>query len=211
VTLTPFDAPSRPRAIPQPATTACHHCAAPAELSWQRHATQAEYDALPDNQRPIDGRAVVPVYGCGDHALAAFCDHTPAPEQPCPTCHAAPGAACTTANGSPRAIDHPARRNAALAAQPTVCTHAHRENCPGYGGCTCTQDDPAPTRTPRTPPPDDRAARAARQQQIYAAEQAWHEELLAKHGGDHKAAAAEACATYWDFLAQHTAGNPGAD
>lgn len=190
--------------VARAATTSpgCHHCGAPAEVQWQRHATEAEYDQIPDKLKPIDGRALIRVDGCGDHAMPPFCTHTLPPEQPCPTCHAQPGTGCTKPDGTLRPVDHPARIKAVP--QPEPCRHAHREDCPGYGQCQCTQDDPEPVRVARIPPPDDRPARAAHQQQLHEAELAWHQQLLAKHGGGQAQAAAEASATYWAFLAEHT-------
>lgn len=49
--------------------TVADDCTGPAVLQWQRDATQAEYDAIPDHFRPRDGIALVPVFGCADHQL----------------------------------------------------------------------------------------------------------------------------------------------
>jgi hypothetical protein len=126
----------------------CHRCGAPAELQAQRHATEAEYGALSENFLPIDGRATVAVYSCGNHDLPAFCEHTDTAPQPCPDCHANPGQPCTKPDGSARLVEHAARRDAQP--QPDVCRHAHREDCGGHGACVCTADDSEPVR-PRRP------------------------------------------------------------
>jgi hypothetical protein len=193
-------------ATPAPA---CHHCDAPAEHQHQRHLTQAEYDGLGDMLKPIDGRATLAVLSCGDHALPPYCTHTMQAEQPCPTCHAPAGQACTKGDGTERLVEHPAR--AAAKPKLEMCRHAHREDCAGYGACHCTPDDAEPEREPRIPPPDDRAERAAHLQTIMAAEEAWLEQLVAKHGGDRDKATQEAFDTYNAFMADHDAKQVEAD
>lgn len=115
-----------------------------------RHATLAEYDALPEAYKPIDGVAMKPVYACdGDahtEATLPFCTHPVPAIPPCPTCGASGTDSCTTANGSPRTIAH--------AVRPTrpeyeTCTHAHREDCGVFDGCQCSMSDQPPARTPR--------------------------------------------------------------
>ena len=131
-------------------------CGQSVEAQHQQHLTQAEYDALPEGLRPIDGYAVKAVFTCGDCALPPFCEHPAGGEVPCPTCDAQPGSHCTKANGSLRLHPHPAR----TAAQPVAetCRHAHREDC-DYRDCRCTGEDQPPVRAPRRPgdptaPPD---------------------------------------------------------
>lgn len=122
-------------------------CGQPNETSYQRHLTQAEYDALPDGLRPIDGYAVTAVGTCGDCAPAPICQHGAADPAPCPVCHAAPGEACTKPDGSARPVEHRERADA----QPQIdtCRHAHREDCTSPAGCQCSGGDQPPARAPR--------------------------------------------------------------
>lgn len=124
-------------------------CDGLAVAQGRRHATQAEYDALPERLVPIDGVAHMVVLACDEHAEAAvpFCEHAEAPEAACPTCKAVGEAPCTSANGSPRTLRHRARWDAQPVPQP--CMHAHREDCGVFDGCQCTEADPDPVRTPR--------------------------------------------------------------
>lgn len=127
-----------------------------AETQHQRHATDAEYAALPESFVPADGICLAAVFMCGDHELDPFCgpeDHRlPQPEQPdpltieCPKCSAAPGAECVKPDGSARRSPHDARGPQAQPAAFSQCNHAHRADCEGYGACQCSPDDPAPTR-----------------------------------------------------------------
>lgn len=135
------------QAAPTTAALGSCACGQPVEMQYQRHATQAEYDTLPDGLKPIDGIALVAVRVCGDCHPAPICQHPDDAPVPCPDCHAQPGAPCTGRNGGPRAVDHPAR----LAAQPKpeTCRHAHREDCTDPRECQCTGDEPAPVRIPR--------------------------------------------------------------
>lgn len=124
-------------------------CDAFGEHVTLRHATQAEYDAIPEPWRPIDGIAHIPVLACDEHAeaTARFCDHPEQVEAACPTCSASGEDPCLSANGSPRTIRHRARSNAQPIPEP--CLHAHRENCGIFDGCQCAGDDPNPVRQPR--------------------------------------------------------------
>jgi hypothetical protein len=134
-------------------------CQNVAEFQVPRHATQAEYDALPEERKPIDGLAHQSVFACDDdahaEATAAFCTH-PEPKSPtCPTCNAAVDAPCVKADGTERTVHHAARSK-----KPgvyDVCLHAHREDCQVFTGCQCTGDDAAPARIPRTVAPPDHA------------------------------------------------------
>lgn len=134
-------------------------CSEVATTQTLRHATQAEYDAIPEGLKPLDGYAVRPVFGCDDCAddgvFSPFCDHTAEPVA-CPKCQAAGDAACTKKSGKPRNAWHRARYD--TQPQPEPCLHAHREDCEVFAGCRCTGDDQAPARTPRgaspTPGPD---------------------------------------------------------
>lgn len=169
----------------------CHvaGCGQPVAAQWQRHATQAEYDAIPEKLKPIDGIATIAVFGCDDHELVIDCDHQPAAPGSCPRCETSGDQPCTRDDGTPLG-----RRHTGRPALPVVaCRHVHREDCGGHGNCQCTPDDPAPTRTPRTPPPSvDRDAVLRRQATIATAERAYIADLLAKYGGDKKLVAAEA-------------------
>jgi hypothetical protein len=126
-------------------------CNEAATTQTQRHATGAEYDAIPEGLKPIDGYAVVAVFGCDDcaedGAFTPFCEHPEAVPVPCPKCQAAGDAPCTGKNGKPRGAWHRARYDAQP--QPETCTHAHRETCNVFNGCQCTGDDQPPVRTPR--------------------------------------------------------------
>lgn len=134
--------------MPTTAPTDLCACGQQVEAQYQRHATQAEYDALPDGLKPIDGIALIAVRCCGDCLPPPICEHPDATPVPCPDCHAQPAQPCTGRNGGPRAVEHPARQ----AAQPTpdTCTHAHRQDCLDPRQCQCTSDDPTPVRQPRT-------------------------------------------------------------
>lgn len=140
---------------------ACQHdgCDEIAESQHRRHATEAEYVAIPPDLVSVDQVAHVAVFTCGDHELDLPCapeDHAP-PTSPdplasaCPKCAAAPGASCVKADGRPRRVAHEDR---APAPDPTSvmggrCDHAHRPDCQGLGACRCSPDDPAPQRPTR--------------------------------------------------------------
>lgn len=119
-----------------------------------RHATDAEYAALPLALTPIDGvarQAVLACDECAEDALEPFCEH-PAPEPvPCPTCGVAdPALPCLKKDGnSPLPFRHSGRTDPL----PEVCAHAHRSDCPVFDGCQCTADDPPPVR-PKHPAAD---------------------------------------------------------
>lgn len=128
----------------------------PAGRQVRRHATAAEYAALPVGLMPIDGVAHQAVFmcdGCADE-VDEFCDHPPIPAPPCPTCQATGDDPCLKKNGTARSGWHTGRQ------APTVdpCRHAHREDCAIFTGCVCSADDEAPTRPKRTvvtgPEPD---------------------------------------------------------
>lgn len=126
-------------------------CSEIATAQTRRHATQAEYDAIPEALKPRDGYATMPVFGCDDCAddgqFDPFCDHAPVPAPPCPKCAAEGDAPCTKKDrATPRTKGwHDGRTGPII--EP--CHHAHREECAVFTGCQCTGDDPAPTRTPR--------------------------------------------------------------
>lgn len=130
-------------------------CDGLAVAQTRRHATQAEYDALPEQLTPIDGIAHLIVFACDDDAEACvpYCDHPEAPEAACPVCKATGEAPCTSPpdlinqDGSPRTFRHRARADAQSIPQP--CMHAHREDCEVFTGCQCANDDPNPVRQPR--------------------------------------------------------------
>lgn len=124
-----------------------------------RHATQAEYDQLPEAWRPIDGIARKAVYACDDDdhadAMVMFCTHAEPKPPTCPEphCQAGIGEPCIRTDGAERKTHHAARAH-----QPAVydrCIHAHREDCDVFTGCQCTSDDQAPERTPRVQPERD--------------------------------------------------------
>lgn len=123
-------------------------CGHRAEMAYQRHADEDEYNLIPDALKPIDGIALIAVLVCGDCHPGPICEHPDDTPAPCPTCHAQPGQSCTRPDGTPRACDHPERATA----QPTpdTCTHAHRQDCTNPRDCQCTADDPTPVRHPRT-------------------------------------------------------------
>lgn len=122
-------------------------CGHGAEMQYLRHLTAAEYAALPEALRPIDGYAVTSVLVCGDCHPGPICEHPDDAPVPCPVCHAKPGQPCTKPDGAPRACDHPERATAQPV--PDTCTHAHRETCTDPRECQCTGDDPEPVRAPR--------------------------------------------------------------
>jgi hypothetical protein len=122
-------------------------CGQPNEGAYQRHLAQAEYDALPDELKPIDGYAVTAVHACGDCLPDPICAHPDEGPVPCPVCHAEPGAQCTKPDGSPRPVGH--RERAAAQPRPDTCTHAHREDCTSPDACQCSGDDQPPARLPR--------------------------------------------------------------
>jgi len=129
-----------------PALDACP-CGAPVEAAYQRHLTQAEYDALPEGLKPIDGYATIAVRVCGDCHPGPICEHPDTEPAPCPTCKAQPGDQCVKPDGSPRPTEHPARKAAQPA--PETCRHAHRETCADPRHCQCSGEDEPPVRVPR--------------------------------------------------------------
>jgi hypothetical protein len=130
-----------------------------AAFQTRRHATQAEYDAIPEGRRPIHGVAHQTVFACDvdEHAEATvmYCTHAPPKAGTCPTCKAPVDAQCVKADGTPRKLPHAARFSVELLIDG--CTHAHREDCPVFEGCQCTTGDAAPPRIARTPPARDHA------------------------------------------------------
>lgn len=126
-------------------------CNEVATAQTQRHATQAEYDAIPEAFKPRDGYATIPVFGCDDcaddGAFDPFCDHATPPAPPCPKCGADGDAPCTKKDRTtPRGKGwHEERTGPAI--EP--CHHAHREDCEIFTGCQCAGDNPVPARTPR--------------------------------------------------------------
>ena len=123
-------------------------CGQQVEAQYQRHATQTEYDALPDGLKPIDGIALIAVRCCGDCLPPPICEHPDDTPVPCPDCGAQPGTQCIGRNGGPRAVEHPARLTAQPA--PETCRPAHREDCLDPRECQCSGDDEPPARIPRT-------------------------------------------------------------
>lgn len=121
-------------------------CGQPVEQQHLRHLTKAEYDALPEAFRPIDGYAVTPVFTCWDCAPAPICEHPEPAPVPCPSCGAQDEQECAKADGTPRLHPHPAR--AAAQPQPGPCLHAHREDC-DHRACRCGPGDEPPARVPR--------------------------------------------------------------
>ena len=128
-----------------------------ANAQGRRHATEAEYAALPMGLMPIDGVCHRPVFMCDDCAddLGDFCEHPPIPAPPCPTCRAAGDDPCLKKDGNtPRSGWHADRQ----APTRDVCRHAHREDCTIFTGCVCSADDTPPARPKRTtatgPEPD---------------------------------------------------------
>lgn len=146
----------------------CQHddCGELAESQHRRHATAAEYAALPERLVPIDGVCHMAVFTCGDHELEPVCgpaDHAdpPAPEPgevTCPRCDASPGVPCAKADGRARRTFHKARAPQVQAVPATVCQHVHREDCAGLGACVCSPDDPVPDRPRRIVAPAPPAA-----------------------------------------------------
>jgi hypothetical protein len=158
----------------------CQHdgCDEVAESQHKRHATLAEYEALLENFKPIDGVCHQAVFTCYDHEPEPICGETDhggmyfvesagfhgaeglevLKAASCPKCQAQPGEPCLKANGRPRSADHKVRSGVATpqVAAP-ACSHAHREGCGGQGLCQCTAGDTAPERPKRivepTPPP----------------------------------------------------------
>jgi len=133
----------------------CHICGAPAEMHWERYATDVEaaahWSALeasiiasgnPSYVQDRSGVVRVTVHGCGDHALVSTCTHTEPQPVPCPDCAAAVGDPCVKPDGTQRPVEHPAR----IAAQPKpdTCDHLHQADCGGYSACVCTSDNRAP-------------------------------------------------------------------
>lgn len=119
-----------------------------ASHSTRRHATLKEYLDLPISLRPVDGVAHQAVYACDRHDenLDPYCDHAAAEPEPCPDCGAAGDSPCVKKDGTtPRVNAHTARP----VAVPSTCTHVHREDCPVFDGCQCTEDAAAPERPAR--------------------------------------------------------------
>jgi hypothetical protein len=116
-----------------------------ATVSTVRHATAAEYAALPLAHTPIDGVAHQAVYMC-DHCaedVLPFCEHAPPEPQPCPNCGAADEAPCLRRDGvTPLHFTHADRPKPVF----DVCRHAHQPDCPVFEDCPCTGGDPAPVR-----------------------------------------------------------------
>lgn len=176
----------------RPGHQMCQHdgCDNLAEAQHRRHATAAEYDALPEHFKPIDGIAHQAVYVCLDHETDPICDGAdhPAPTAEadhndlgeCPVCHARPTLLCTRADGKPRSAPHPERAATPTPVIATACNHVHREDCGGQGACQCTADDPAPHREPRVVPPPAPPAPAP----IHVPTHGQVAEFLADHGID---------------------------
>lgn len=132
--------------MPHPTLDACP-CGATVEAAYPRHATRAEYDALPEGLKPIDGYAVTAVRVCGDCLPGPICAHPDPDPAPCPVCHAPPGEQCVKPGGTPRTVEH--RERATAHPAPETCAHAHRETCTDPRACACSGDDPPPARAPR--------------------------------------------------------------
>lgn len=165
----------------------CHvdGCTGRVVAQWQRHATDAEFAAIPEKIRPIDGVATVAVHGCETHELLPFCRHDGADPAACPTCGAT-DAPCTDDQGAPRHRNHAARP---APAPPQPCRHHHRADCPGHGGCACTDADEPPARPRYTPPPQPGTAKIQAELGRRAdAERAYWADLVARYGGDKQTA-----------------------
>lgn len=110
----------------------------------RRHATDAEYAALPLAHQPIDGIAHQAVFACDECAedVEPFCAHPEPSPEPCPVCGVKQGPCLRRDRAGFRSVRHAAR----VDPQPERCTHAHRPDCGVFDGCQCTGDDPAPAR-----------------------------------------------------------------
>lgn len=144
------------RGHPQCQAPGCDELAAAHTL---RHATQAEYDALPEELKPIDGIARMVVLACEDHAdtIDAHCVHAPVSAAACGKCGATGDQPCRKADGSARDSWHRAR----FPALPLACRHAHSEDCEVFGGCACSANPVTPARTPRVVAPVETAAQTS--------------------------------------------------
>lgn len=168
----------------------CQHdgCNEIAEVQYRRHATQAEYDALPESFRPIDGVAHQAVFTCLDHEIDPICGNGEHPvatapgdvADGCPKCGAAAGNACMKANGKPRSTHHAARRVQTQTAPVAACDHVHREDCGGQGACACFAGDAPPLRQPRIIDPQPLPAPAP----IHVPTHGPTQVFLAEHGID---------------------------
>lgn len=119
-----------------------------ATMNARRHATDDEFAALPLGLRPIDGIAHQAVYACdecGEDTCEPFCAdaHTPPEPAPCPVCSASGTDPCLKRDG---VTNRPGPHAERPAPHYTVCTHAHRPDCPVFDGCTCSSADPPPER-----------------------------------------------------------------
>lgn len=130
-------------------------CGELATLQVKRHATAEEYDATPENHKPIDGVMHQAAFACEKHGedLEPFCSHAAPEPVPCPKCQATGTDPCVKNSGKRKSGHHQVRIDVQL--QPAPCNHAHRENCLIFEGCECSQDDEPPVRPPRVvaPPP----------------------------------------------------------
>lgn len=117
----------------------------PATIQIPRHADDAEFDALPIGQCPIDGTVHKAVFAC-DHCaedVPPFCTHPEPAPQPCPDCGAGADQACQRRDGTgPLHFTHSARPAPIL----DQCDHAHRPGCPIFTGCPCATEDTPPVR-----------------------------------------------------------------
>lgn len=119
-----------------------------------RHATLAEWNALPERLWPLDGRVYQEIRACDDHEVEPVaCTHPAVPgvmDVACPKCAAAPGAQCVKKDrATPRSNTHAARHDAVPAVTVQPCVHAHHEACePFDGACTCTADTMEPPKRP---------------------------------------------------------------
>lgn len=158
--MQPYSAvkPHDPNRCPDCAPTGHGHqacqaddCGQIATSQTRRHATDAEYAAIPPGLAPLDGVAHIAVYGCDDCSESPtfhhFCTHPASEPVPCPKCKAVGDQPCTAKNGDPRYAPHTMR--ALAQPEPTTCTHAHRPDCDIFTDCQCTTDDPAPARAKR--------------------------------------------------------------
>lgn len=124
-----------------------------------RHATEAEYAALPLSLTPIDGVARQAVFACDDcaeDALDPFCQHPEPDPVPCPTCGVAdPASPCLKKDG---ATALPFRHSGRTDPPREICAHAHRPDCGVFDDCQCSADDQPPQRPPHPAAPDGQFA-----------------------------------------------------
>ena len=193
------------RALALQAVRTCEHadgCTRPATAQYAKHLSLDEYNAIPEQRRPVDGVAVKPVFVCEDHLPPDPCDHTgdqTADAPPCPQCGVTDGP-CLTPDGAPREQHHNARLYAPPP-EPAPHIHAHRDDCGGHGACNCRNDAP-PEREPGVmPPPADPEAMRRGQEILANAERRYRADLLKRYDGDENAVAQHARNDFAGYIA----------